>query len=462
LAVLPLLAAAGCLQTPANGASVANIDDQIAFSGLVKTAGASVSVRAASSRGGSPTVVATTPAGTTAVPNFHAYPWSVGSQISEPLWGNEGDVDGDGCHLRVTYVTAESLGTPLVVSNADASDPSHARVLGYPPLVAPEHGLTISTQADADGLRCARVILGNLTIADSTDHAISLPNLERVSGNLTVSYPSRNITDSTNTSCEESRQFRAPSLLEVDGDVDLEVVTTHDFQNVDVGLPALATVGGSLTVNTTGRPDIAVAGLDVLASVPGKVTVAFAHDTGCYISGSLEGIDGACVAAPVRPPLLDALASAGAADVTTPIESFCILNHLTHVDHDLVIRSHLPGVNFLSALHDVGGDLRFETGTQGGFWTPPLASAGRIVVTSSTISIWPLRLGSGGSPPSVRAVDIEGSSISSLSGASLTLQPATAPVTILNDTSLPHLEICSFLTAISAMNVTLDSGVACP
>jgi hypothetical protein len=92
----------------------------------------------------------------------------------------------------------------------------------------------------------------------------------------------------------------------------------------------------------------------------------------------------------------------------------------------------------LAAVQDVGGDLRFETGTMGGVWRPPppLASVGRIVVTSTTITSWPLNLNS---PPSVGGIDIEGSSLANLNGASATLQPPTALVTIRNNANPPDV-----------------------
>jgi hypothetical protein len=454
-----LFPAASCMQTPGDGDSLPSTGDTVIYSGTVATAGATVIARASTSSGGAGSAVGRTHASET--PNdpsarILVYSWSLRAAIPASLWRHASSPDALGCARLTTFASAESRGSRLNTDNNTGVN----QLFGYAPYAG---SLTIHTQVEADALRCVHVIEGDLTIADSTDHAISLPSLERVTGNLTVSYPSQAVGGSQSSSgCTEARQLRAPLLREVGGNLRLDVHASHDFQNVDVGLEALESLGRDLTVDVTGSPDIALAGMDRLQRVAHALTVHYAQDTGCYVAGATVGIDGACVPAPARPGLLAALTRAQSVDVTVPTESYCILPNVAQVDGDLVVHARIPGVNFMTALATVGGDLRFDVGTSGGpGWGHLLGSvAGRVMVTAPGVTIWPL---AAHSPPLTAAgVTIQGSGLTALSGVNLTLVPATAPVVIQGNAALPRSEICGFVSAIGAVSPVLDPGVTCP
>jgi hypothetical protein len=460
-----VLPAAGCLTTPAEGDTLPSIADPITLSGVVTTPDAQVRAFASTTATGTRTQIASTNASHDQVdPRIAAYDWSMSAPVPASLWVDSGSPDALGCGRLNTYVSAMSGRQLLKTVNGLTN-----RVFGYQPLVAPPRGgLVIQNQADADGLRCVHVIVGDLTITDSTDHAISLPSLERVTGNLTVSYPSQVILDPMTGGCAETRQIHAPLLKEVGGSVELDVTAGGDFQSIDLGLEALQTVGQGLTVNSMGDPDIALAGLDLLQRVPGTLTVRYAQDTICYVAGTLNtGINGHCVAAPSRPSLLAALTSAHSVSFTSVFSpTSCVLTNLAHIDANLVLHANMgPGTSStLTSLQTIGGDLRFDTGTQTftGVFGATLQSVGGTIVLNQAISPgWPMppRM----PPLTAGGVDIENNSaLSTLGGATLTLVPSTAPVTILNNPNLPQSDICDFVSAIGAVSPTLDQGLTCP
>jgi hypothetical protein len=461
LAVL-LIPAAACMQTPGDGDTLASTSDPVIYSGTVSSPGATVIARAATSSGGAAAEVGRTLASDT--PNdpsarILVYSWSLRATIPASRWRLASSPDALGCSRLTTYASAESRGSRLNTANNTGTN----QLFGYTPFTAGAGGLPIHTQAEADALRCVHVFEGDLTIADSTDHAISLPSLERVTGNLSVSYPSQAIKGTQSSpGCTETRQLHAPALREIGGNLRLDVHAGHDFQYIDLGLEAVESLGQNLTVNATGSPDIALAGLDRLQRVAHAVTIHYTQDTGCYSAGSTVGIDGACVPAPARPGLLSALTRAQSVEVTVPTASYCILPNLAQVDGDVVLHAIIPGVNFMTALATVGGDLRFDDRTYGWIgWAPSLASvAGRVVITAPDVVRWPL---AAHSPPlTVGGVTIQGSGLTTLSAADLTLVPATAPVVIQGNSSLPRSEICDFVFAHGAVSPVLDPGVTCP
>ena len=135
-------------------------------------------------------------------------------------------------------------------------------------------GVTISDQSEADEIACYREIDGTLTVADSSALSISLAHLERVTGDVHLFFS----RDPAPGDAPDVREILLPSLHTIEGDLFVhypgEGGETVDF---DVGLPALTSLGGDLTIDLV-TFNAHVSGIDALESIPGNVAVTTSGD----------------------------------------------------------------------------------------------------------------------------------------------------------------------------------------
>jgi hypothetical protein len=375
-----------------------------------------------------------------------AYEWSISAAIPAALWQALDDT-ASGCAERATFVWAVSNGTLLPVRGGAADASGKTRLVSGETF---EGDLSISTQDEADAQRCVTDVHGNLSINPTSElgngrGSISLPNLQRVTGSLSLELQDRELATSSG-SCYEPERFLARSLTEVGGDLHVSARVTHD-QGIDLGLDGLHRIGGNLSIQFTGT-NLGVAGFSGLSAVDGSLDLGFSADVGLY-RRALVGVDGACVAAPQdRPALLDGVQRVGGdLTVKSGSDAYWILPHLQSVGGNAFISAR-AGASFLPELAHIEGGLTLGDKAGGAALASIESVGGELHVANTGYSAWPLR--ASGAPTTVAGdISIEGNLLlATIARGSIRTLAVSQRVAIRENPLLPSRDICAFVGAL--------------
>ncbi len=487
---------------PENGRALESTDTLVSFNGHLLAGTSPVVLQASPTPGGpfspwpgSSTTSSPSPSlfgvptgtGTT----LSIYPWSVTSTIPAAQWGVE--LHPSGCDVAATYVRAESgtydLSTFDVASDTYpggfeclldailigqgissalttcASDDSPVVRL-HAPLTATHVGnVTITSQAEADALSCVPTIDGNLTIAPSAPTTIELPALTSVTGDVALSLPVEAPPagpyvearcGSNNPSIVQSviTRVHLPSLTTVGGSVDIDApstgVPTTAGEPIELGLPALSDLGGSLSISLA-TPATSPCGLEGLTTLAGDLTITLSSgDVGAaMLLPSLQDVDGTVTVSGGFSVLglLGALNSAGAIELSAIVNLAPFGSLAALLDVSGIVRLHdLSGNPVLTSLQSAG------TVELDGTAISSLAAVGSSSMLAGGLSLY--------ANPSLSQLGSAGSSNVDLSpGAPLIVGTAGQ-----DNVALTGAEVCEFVAYQQGSNgwTPTGSGFACP
>jgi hypothetical protein len=329
--------------------------------------------------------------------------------------------------------------------------------------------VVIDDAADVAALQCVSEIQGSLTVTAAAPLAIALPNLEHVTGDVSLIYTSYLPDPPPMTSAYQAlrcgalkwvtadvRTFDLPQLTEVGGDLALTQEGTFSgsasTQPIDLGLNELASVGGDVSIDVFqfgGSP----CGLTALPYLPSDVTITF-HAFG-EVDTSING-------------LLSSVSAVGGTltvdgghnSFGNPLPSLTVAGGLT------VIKAggSLSGFHFPLLTH-VSGAVYLE-GTGIGSNPTGLMQIGSLELVDTTYSS--LEQVGGPSLDIATSLDIvDNASLSALMNgrmSKIALAPA-ASLTIAGNAVLPASQICTFAGFQAALGWSGASdlgGAICP
>jgi hypothetical protein len=408
LALALLLAGAACVAAPANHTPLATKRTAVSFSGYDLSPSSQVRLEVALQKGGPFVQFATTKTsaqGVTLQDGTKLYSWKVSSVV--PSWksicggseayvrarsqggynlftyegeGDGGEPSGVACVLQKL---SDGEGTIAAMSSCASPDSPVIR------LTAPAGGLPtthngdvlVSMQAQADLYACIEQINGSLTIAQSSELSIAMPNLQQVTGDLSLAW----VRDpAVSNFLPQVRNIDLSALHTVGGSL---VGTYHgvaaDYITFDMRLEALTTVGGDIALELLNTSNGDLQGFDSMLAHTGDLSVL--GGTGDAAWYSLF-------------PNLDSVT--GDVHVRTGHSTYGILRKLTSVTGDLWIEGSLLHTEGLTGsfplLETVTGDLTFtDLGTTGGgSIVKALASVGgELSISDSGVLLASLALG---------------------------------------------------------------------
>ena len=361
-----LLSTSACVVTPLNGDVVADAAAPVTFIGYWTSGSNPMSIQSAPSPTGPWTTFANATSSSSGFPidGIMLHGWSVSAVI--PGWipagcGQEVYVrasggafsaltfDGLGAGVPQTGIDCLSdevgAGADIINAAIDCASPDSPVLHLTEPAGPSTHvgDVVISTQAEADAFACTTEIDGSLTIADSAELSIALPDLQSVAGDVTLVLSRDPVSPGTNPVV---RDIDAPMLGTIGGSLFVSYPGNGgDLADVDIGLPALTTIGADVSIDlTTFNADMD--GLTALATIPGDLSI---------ISSGSDYTHGG---------LLSSLVDVGG-DVTfeTSNTTTGLLDDLTQVGGSISITGAFfpPGATNLTELLTVGGDLQLAS-----------------------------------------------------------------------------------------------------
>jgi hypothetical protein len=443
----------GCMLAPGNGSIVQQMSDPIAFSGFTAAAGARVKLEASTDSDGpfSTWQGSSTKASSVGIPwfSYTFYEWGLTSVIPADRWADFEVIPG--CSMKRTFVRSRTGELPLITFDEPAGVAALKCMAKYgnditaaltncrsadSPVVSIEAknvnqgDVTITSMADVQALRCVQVIHGSLTIPDSDLWDVSLPLLERVTGNVTLFVKSELASSGGANATFNVRTFTFPALTRIGGSLAYQQpdvpATTAGWQ-FSLGLEALTRLGGSLSIQF-GIHGISVAGLTALTSVPGNLSISF---TDADVQSNL---------------LLPNLQTVGGdVSVSGGFTVLTVLGGLQHIGGNLQVQNACLGAacKIGPSLQDVAGVVTLDGAGHGAplFGAMTAASGGLSLHAMSTTPI-----GTAG------ADTVQLGALTILDSPGWISLPnnwrlaSTAPVTI-HDTGLATADICTFLAA---------------
>ncbi|MEM6990350.1 MAG: hypothetical protein AAF721_07635 [Myxococcota bacterium] len=355
-----------CVVQPLNGDVIADAAAPVTFSGYWTQGNNPMEIQSAPSSSGPWTTFANATSDAVGFPidGIMLHGWSVSAVI--PGWTPSGcgqevyvrasggvfsalTFDGPGAGAPVTgsQCLSDELGAGTDIVNAAITCASpDSPVMHLTEAAGPSThvgDVVITTQAEADALACTTEIDGSLTIADSAELSIALPDLQSVTGDVTLVFSRDPASLSTNPIV---RTIDAPQLDTIAGSLAVSYPGIGgDLVDLDIGLPALTTLGADLSIDlTTFNADMG--GLTALATIPGDLSII---STGSdYTHGGLLGA------------LVDV---GGNVTFETSNTTTGLLDDLTQVGGTISITGAFfpPGAPNLTELLTVGGDLQLAS-----------------------------------------------------------------------------------------------------
>jgi len=338
-ALIFVLGAAACVTSPRNNDSVASKQSVVTFQGAGAEPSKQVRLEASSSAAGPFVQIPNVGASTSLSPTYNV-PMSGGSLL--PLYGFTFTTPIPTAYwhaLRGQCATAETFvrvreGASMYYrtfeKNMSPNTCIQAKLnAGFPPgeafeaCTSPDSpvirltvggtttvhvgDVVIDDAADVAALVCVKEIQGSLLVTASAPKAISLPSLERVTGDVELVYTSY-LPDpppmaasyqalrcgATHWVTADVRRFNMPLFTEVGGDLTLRQEGSFSgnvsTQPIDLHLNALTSVGGDLSIEIFqfgGSP----CGLTAVTDLPNDVTLIFhAGEVGSVVSGLMPAV----------------------------------------------------------------------------------------------------------------------------------------------------------------------------
>ena len=351
--------------SPNNEQSFASTGSSISFSGYYPAAGETLYVVAGPSPNGPWSVMGTTQTANNALTlpsGVKVYGFSTSRTLPPSAWSAASCTENE----TYVYVSAgnaklanaihafdhESVSgvhpvTCLSQNNynpspcaADSSPIARLRAPGQNGPTAHVGNVTIDSKADLIQWGCLETLDGNLTISDGLQEDLTVPNLQSITGNLSITYPRY----APNLPFIDEGYARAlPALTTIGGGF---TATTPDnggnYMNLDVGLNAVTSIGGDIHISTVAF-NTDIDGLTALAAAPGNVRV----DAG---SGDFTGNI-----------FSNLLTVGGDLHLSLGHNTFAfVMTNLTTVNGDFLMDDGNPSSGVLSALATVGGDFTVQ------------------------------------------------------------------------------------------------------
>jgi hypothetical protein len=121
-----------------------------------------------------------------------------------------------------------------------------------------------------------REITGSLTVDGQGSELVNLPRLTQVGGHMSMTLNARRF-DASGGNSKFVNKVNAPRLLSIGEDLGVEAAALNfsgggSSPTMDLGLPALTSLGGGLTIHNPAPPNLHMMGLNVLATIPGNLT----------------------------------------------------------------------------------------------------------------------------------------------------------------------------------------------
>lgn len=305
LALLSLLLTAACITSPQNEDLVPSTSTPVDFVGYWLSGGELLQIQRAPTRDGPWSTFTTVTSSHFPLnvydTDLYAYstsrvipgwvPTSCGEEVYVRVYapgsgfsavtfdGENADVEQTGMDCLGDELDA---GVPLTKAASNCASEDYPAIRLRTQLLAGTipSDVDISNQAEADAVGCYTEIDGSLTIADSSAMSISLSHLERVTGDVHLYFSRQGLA-----SMPLVRTIDLPSLHTVDGSVFVHYPgDTSDIATIDVGLPALTSVGGGVHVDLM-TFNATMTGMPSLESIAGDVSITTSGDD--YTNGSL-------------------------------------------------------------------------------------------------------------------------------------------------------------------------------
>lgn len=451
----------GCMSAPSNEGHLANTSVSVPFSGYALSPSSEVRLEVSLARGGPfvPFAVATSSASAiTLADGTKLYPWKVKSAI--PSWkstctGKETFIrarsehgyflftyeaaGADGTPSGVACVTTKiAEGDPAVVAMAECASPDSPVVrltADGRPLPSTHRGnVVVSTQAQADAYACVQTIQGSLTIGQSSELSIALPNLQVVTGDVKLAWVRDPLVSPF---LPAVRAIGLPQLQTIGGELEGTYYgIAADYISFDMGLEGLTSVGGPIALELLNTSNGDLQGFDALLSHGSDLSVL--GGTG---DAAWYGLF----------PNLDSVA--GHVHVRTGNSTYGVLRELTAIDGNLEIEGSLLHTEGLTGsfplLASVSGDVLLQDiGTFGpNRVLQSLTSiGGELSVLDGTSSLQALQLGGAAGLEMQGLHLVNNPSLESFSDATWHVL-GHGPIEIVDNTELPSCIAQSFVDA---------------
>ena len=380
LAVLPLVS---CMLSPESGQQVPS-SGVVTFNGAGTSAGQTFDIRTSATAAGPFVSLGTVQTNGNPIPGTDLYAWSFEGTV--PAWTDLGGCQQEafvqvavGQYSALTFDQGNGLSCILDETNggldvynaalACQSDDSPIARITRQQRTTHTGNVVISTQAQADMLGCVGTIDGTLTIADNPAAlSISLPTLESVTGDVHLAYSRA----PGSTSFPTIRTIDLSALANIGGDLDVTYSgLSGDVIDLTMQLDALTSVGGDVDVHAT-TFNLDLMGLGALTSIPGNLSVFSSGDdyTAFGFLGALTSVGGDVsleaghTTTGVWPDLVSIGGDLALAEVylppgTTNLESLqTVAGNVSFTSLDAI---SFPGSDpHLPALTSVGGTLEFD------------------------------------------------------------------------------------------------------
>jgi len=195
-----------------------------------------------------------------------------------------------------------------------------------------------------------REVTGSLSVDGQGSELVNLPQLTQVGGNMSMTLNGRRF-DSNNGGSKFVNKVNAPKLASIGGNLVINAATLNfggaTSPTMDVGLPALTSIGNALTINNPAPPNLHMLGLTALTTVPGDLTFDWTQ-TDLVENGLL--------------PVLTSVG--GNADITLPPNARQLFPTLTAVSGNVNIHAassqFQPDPSLFPQLQTVGGSFTLE------------------------------------------------------------------------------------------------------
>jgi hypothetical protein len=120
-----------------------------------------------------------------------------------------------------------------------------------------------------------REITGSLSVDGQGSELVNLPQLTQVGGNMSMTLNARHF-DASGGNGKFTNKVNAPKLASVGGDLEIHAAALNfmggSVPTMDLGLPALTSLGSRLAIYNPAPPNLHMMGLNGLTTVPGDLT----------------------------------------------------------------------------------------------------------------------------------------------------------------------------------------------
>jgi hypothetical protein len=289
-------------------------------------------------------------------------------------------------------------------------------------------------------------VTGSLSIAGQGSELVNLPQLTQVGGDMSMALNGRRF-DANNGNTKFVNKVNAPKLVSIGGNLVIDAASLNfsgggATPTMDVGLPALTSIGNGLTINNPAPPNLHMSGLTALTNLPGNLTFNWTQ-TDLVENG-----------------LLPALVSVGGnADITMPPNARQLFPALTTVSGNVTIQNAAsvfqPDPSLLPVLQAVGGSFTLQNArtscTPSGNRFPALKTvSGAVSILGANSEFRPFMGANGANALTVGSLDVSGTKTQLIPFGSDMQVVGAGAVNFQNNANLCPCRITSFTSGLVA------------